>query len=592
MAQTSNVASYLKTRLEQLGLGTMFGVAGNYTAAFLDTILSDPDSPIRISTNANEICAGYAADAYARYAGVGALYVTYSVGAFSLLNTIAGSYVEQVPVLLINGAPTRKESSLEENAGLLYSHTTGLASVDIHMFRPVTAAAERILNAAQAPYQIDSALTAMITQQRPVYLEVAEDVWRAECMAPEGELKAEVPGSVTRSEVDDAVVATVDLIRGKSKAIFWAGIELDRYRLQDQFLHLLETVNERHADQEEQIRFITTALSKSVISEENKYFDGCVTLKKAEIETLLGGDGVLIGIGGWTIGKDTGNENIHSDHTVLAHHGGVRVGAKYFPSVELGVFIERLTRELRKIEKQKLAGLTTAPPLVALESAPSRELGYDSFFDTLGGWIGGEHILVVDAGFPLIGAQGVKIKERGGFLAQAAWLAIGYSVAAGTGVKAANPDKRVVVVVGDGAFHETCQAVSDHTADGQNTVVFVLSNGIYGIEQFIVNPNPFRGPADKKHYPDTNLNEVFAYNKLPRWDFLKLAEGFGANGRRAEDTAQLEAILDDIGGDPDGNYVVEVVIPETDIPGALDTDALGVGEDEYQNPDWPPYKKF
>ena len=53
MAQASNVASYLKTRLEQLGLGTMFGVAGNYTAAFLDTILSDPDSSIRISTNAN-----------------------------------------------------------------------------------------------------------------------------------------------------------------------------------------------------------------------------------------------------------------------------------------------------------------------------------------------------------------------------------------------------------------------------------------------------------------------------------------------------------------------------------------------------------
>jgi hypothetical protein len=97
MSETVTIASYLKTRLEQLGLGAMFGVAGNYTAGFLDTILADPDSSIRISTNANEICAGYAADAYARYNGIGALYVTYSVGAFSLLNTIAGSFVEQVP---------------------------------------------------------------------------------------------------------------------------------------------------------------------------------------------------------------------------------------------------------------------------------------------------------------------------------------------------------------------------------------------------------------------------------------------------------------------------------------------------------------
>ena len=178
------VATYLKTRLEQLGLDRMFGVAGNYTAALLDTILVDPDSPITISGNPNEICAGYAADAYARYRGIGALYVTYSVGAFSLLNTIAGSYTERVPVLLVNGAPTNKETCVEANAGLIYSHTTGYDLVDVDVFRPVTAAAERVTNARQAPFQIDSVLTAMLTEHRPGYLEVAEDVWRATCWRP------------------------------------------------------------------------------------------------------------------------------------------------------------------------------------------------------------------------------------------------------------------------------------------------------------------------------------------------------------------------------------------------------------------------
>ena len=37
----------------------------------------------------------------------------------------------------------------------------------------------------------------------------------------------------------------------------------------------------------------------------------------------------------------------------------------------------------------------------------------------------------------------------------------------------------------------------DHAAEGHNTVVFVLTNGIYGIEQFLVNPNPFRAPGDR-----------------------------------------------------------------------------------------------
>ena len=111
------------------------------------------------------------------------------------------------------------------------------------------------------------------------------------------------------SEVKDAVQATLDLMKGKSKAVFWAGIELNRYQLQDQFVELMNTLNEKHTT--EPVKFVTSALGKSVISEDNPYFEGCVTMKNEKIEELLGDEGILIGLGAWTIGKDTGNENIH-----------------------------------------------------------------------------------------------------------------------------------------------------------------------------------------------------------------------------------------------------------------------------------------
>ena len=72
----ATVAGYLKQRLEELGLERPFVVAGNYTAPFLDTILEDPRSPIVITGIPNEICAGYAADGYARLRGIGAVAVT------------------------------------------------------------------------------------------------------------------------------------------------------------------------------------------------------------------------------------------------------------------------------------------------------------------------------------------------------------------------------------------------------------------------------------------------------------------------------------------------------------------------------------
>ncbi|MCL1050998.1 thiamine pyrophosphate-dependent enzyme [Shewanella abyssi] len=591
------VADYLKARLEEVGVEQMFGVAGNYTAALLDTILADKSSPIVISGNANEMCAGYAADAYARLKGVSALYVTYSVGAFSLLNTIAGSYVEQVPLVLINGAPTNKEDQISKQTGLLYSHTTGYQFVDIHMFKPITVAAERIINAKQAPYQIDSAITAMLTQKRPIYFEVAEDVWRTPCERPVGELSSGLNDTITISEAANAARATIELMLSKPKSIFWAGIELQRFGLQDKFIELLQVINTGHSLPGHDIHFVTSALSKSVIAETHAWFEGCVTLKNEEVEKLVGDDGVLVGVGAWTTGKDTGNQDIRSSNTVLAAHGGVFVGANFYPSVRLGSYLDHLIREfsaLAAVQAPSLAGIRVAKP----EKAASLQginadstLGYDNFFNTMSQWITADDVMVVDAGFPLIGAQSVHIPARNGFVAQAAWLSIGYSVAAGTGVKCAYPDKRSIVVVGDGAFHETCQAVADQHAYGQNTVVFVIANGIYGIEQYLVNPNPFRTPPID--YQDPLLDEVYPYNDLPPWNISKITDTFGGEGRKVSNLGELLAVMEEIRSNEESNFVVEVCIPKDNVPHSIALEAAStVGEDEIDNPNWPPAGKF
>ncbi len=594
MKNEMTVAGYLKSRMEEIEIEHIFGVAGNYTAPLLDTIIADTDSPIKIIGNSNEITAGFAADGYARVKGKpSAIYVTYSVGPFTGLNPIAGSYVEKVPVLMINGAPTNKENSNEKNVGLLYSHTTGYEFVDIHMFRPITVAAERITNAAQAPYQIDSVLTAMLTHGRPVYLEVTEDVWRANCKTPKGTLSSGKGHIVTVSEVSKAVTAAMTLIKSRPKSIFWAGIELQRLGLQDEFLELLMVANNKHAKNNEQIHFITSALGKSCISEEHPFFDGCVTLTKSKINELVGDDGVIIGIGAWTIGKDTENQNIRSDRTILAAHEGVFVGSEFFPLVDLKTFIEKLTEAFNATSKFNLKGIHPALKRLAKIQKTDNSLGYTPFFKELEAYIKKEKdtVLVVDAGFPLIGAQSVIIPERNGFVAQAAWLAIGYSVAAATGVKFAVPNKRVMVAVGDGAFHETCQAVAEHYANGQNTVVFVLANGIYGIEQYLVNPNPFRKPPVE--YSDKLLDANYHYNEIPKWDYSKIPEAMGGIGRKASTIIELRAVLEEIKQKTNDNFVVEVSIPTQDTPEALWPHLNStIGEDETENPNWPPESKY
>ena len=75
------VAEYLALRLSQLEIGHLFAVPGNFCADFLAAAKQGGLSVIGANS---ELETGYAADAYSRVAGFGAVCVTHGVGAMSL----------------------------------------------------------------------------------------------------------------------------------------------------------------------------------------------------------------------------------------------------------------------------------------------------------------------------------------------------------------------------------------------------------------------------------------------------------------------------------------------------------------------------
>lgn len=590
----STVANYLFTRLVQLGVQDLFGVAGNYAAPFLDTILADPEQRIELLGTSTEMNAGYAADAYARYRGYGGAFVTYGVGSFSILNATAGSYVEKVPVVVINGAPTNKENNIEKNAGLLFSHSTGNQLADLDMFQKVTCAAERITDANLAPFQIDKALSAMMAYQQPVYLEVAEDVWRAPCTEPKGKLSINPSRTTSVSEVDQAVAAAMRVIERFPKVITWAGIELRQQKLTGAFEQLLDELNGHVGKKGRPIKFVTSYLSKSVLDERHPLFDSCRVIGKNMTDQEVP-DYCLIGIGGWTVDANVASQNIRDERLILACNNGVLVGAEFFPLISLPDFITGLRTALAAAGKLSLTGIPLAPlPSPRL----GKELTFDTFFHQLEKRWHPDNILLSGVGFTLSIASYLRGIAQNGYLTDGVWLSIGYPVAAATGVAQAckrasgGKKQRTFVVVGDGAFQEVCQAISDQNFHRQNNVVFVLSNTIYGIEQFLVNPNPFREPPVAYPKKDKLLNAVYSYNDLHRWDFVKLAKSFGSIGRKVSSLKKLKKVLREIERTPDRNFLVEIVVPKTDIPADLFAAAKYVGEDETANEHWPPAGKF
>jgi indolepyruvate decarboxylase len=89
-------------------------------------------------------------------------------------------------------------------------------------------------------------------------------------------------------------------------------------------------------------------------------------------------------------------------------------------------------------------------------------------------------------------------------------------------------------------------------------VIFVMSNRGYAIEQAFVNLKAFEPGG-----------EFAPYDVLPSWDYLALAQAFGARGVRLTTTTDLVNFLEGLATPATAPTLVEVVIPEHDLPPQL-----------------------
>ncbi|MBM4058418.1 MAG: alpha-keto acid decarboxylase family protein, partial [Planctomycetes bacterium] len=164
-----SIGQYLIRRLGDYGLRHVFGLPGDYVLTFYSML---EHSPLELVNCTREDCAGFAADAYARVHGMGAVCVTYGVGGLSVANSIAGAYAEKSPVVMISGAP-----GLAERGGdPLLHHRVREWRTQLEVFDKLCAASLEIVDPSNAFRDIDRLLDTAHRLKRPVYLELPRDM--------------------------------------------------------------------------------------------------------------------------------------------------------------------------------------------------------------------------------------------------------------------------------------------------------------------------------------------------------------------------------------------------------------------------------
>jgi indolepyruvate decarboxylase len=562
--QPFTVADYLLTRLRQLNVTEIFQIPGDYVKHFTQA-LEHFDGVNSIGA-INELDAAYAADAYGRTRGLGAVSLQYGVSTFSALNAVAGAYVERSPMVVISAAPGADDRQISKMYDVLFHHSTGNLQADQEVYERVTVAAETLRTSVGAPEKIDNLLIAAITYKRPVYIACYKEVWGEPCPKPSDEVLQPLSFKSEPLALENAVAQAWTQIIAAEHPMILAGAEVLRHGLSDLLQQIIDASG---------FLYTTTTLGKTVLDEKGNKFIGTYSdaASITSVRDLVSEADCFLTLGTiitddylWFI------ENKYAD-MVLATTEQIRAGYFVYEGVTMKDFMEALLTLFKTTKGYPLSTVAPTYPLYpepwASNSDPHwndkpETITYNRFFQHSMKFLHDNKMLdkiVMTFGVSsslYVATNACGLSENS-FIGSAAWQCIGFETGAASGAQLGS-GKRAWTVAGDGGFMMVCQSLSTLARNNLNAVIFVMSNAVYAIEQVYVDLTSFEpGPQHK----------FDAFDILPTWDYLALAKAFGAKGYRVQTVSELNAVLQELKKPIRQPSLVEVVIPEKDLPGQM-----------------------
>jgi indolepyruvate decarboxylase len=527
-----SIGQYLINRLQDYGLKDIFGIPGDYVLSFYSML---EESPINVVGCTREDCAGFAADAYARINGLGAVCVTYCVGGLSVCNSIAGAFAEKSPVVVISGAPGLNE---RVNNPLLH-HKVREFRTQLEVFEKICIAATELIDPLTAFSEIERVLDAADRFKRPVYIEIPRDMVHVVPPIAHGFRRPET--SHDPHALNEAINEAHQRLSHAERPVIIAGIEIHRFGLQNQVIKLAEQAR---------IPLSSTLLGKSVISETHPLYIGLYegAMGQAEVTQfvedsdcvlLLGTFMTDINLGIYTAKLDLPKcIYVTSEQLQISHHFYHGIPLKEFLD---GLISSRPTPKIREIPAVLQQKARTSFAMMA-----EAELRVSRMMHVINDFLDDNTVVIADIGDSLFAATELVIQQSTDFLSPAYYTSMGFAVPAALGVCVAGKDKRVLAICGDGAFQMTGNELSTIVRYGFAPILIILDNHGYGTERYL-------------------QKGEWEYNEIHVWNYHKLPEVYGGGkGHRVTTEAQFSAALTEAWHDRSQLHIISAKLAEND----------------------------
>lgn len=531
------VVEYVVNRLSELGIDRVFGVPGDYAFPIDDAIEACPS--LQWIGCANELNAAYAADGYARRNGAAILTTTYGVGELSAINGVMGSKAHRLPVFHLVGAPSRRITRQH----LVTHHSLGDGVYG--NFEALSAAACCVaarLTPDNAIDELERVIREALRQSAPAYIVIPMDHALMPVIGtpvkgrPLNRIKRQASAP---DELSAALAAVVARLKAAKNPVVLPSANLARYGLQARLAAFLD---------KSRIPFATTLMDKGVMSEGHPNFLGLyngVSSVPTQVKSHVEGADLVLDLGGIVLADAntaSWSDALPADRLVSVNDSWVRIGGKIFSQVAIDDMLEGLIAQTPVFGGR---GSASAPSVLPVAGARPDTLSSATFYPRLQRLLKTGDVLVIETGTCMLHLAGMLLPDGVGCEGQTLWGSIGWATPATLGVAMANGAGRAIMVTGDGSHQLTMNEIGVMGRYGIKPVIFVLNNGLYGIEDVV---------SERGH----------VYDDIPPVQYHLLPEAMGCKGwltRRVSTIGELEDVLAAISAGDVAAYV-EVMIPE------------------------------
>lgn len=510
---SKTVIEHVLSRLNEIGICDIFGVAGDYAFPIEDAVCESKN--MRWIGNCNELNASYAADGYARTKGAAALSTTFGVGELSALNGIAGSYAENLAIFHLVGMPA---SGVQKKHRLVH-HSLGNGDFDVfYQMSQHLSCAHAILTPENCIAETERLITTALHERRPVYLGFPSDYAVMPVITDENTETITIHKSNDES-LSAAVTAIIEKLNSSSQACVIPGILTARLGLADDVQTIINKTG---------LPYATMFMDKAILSESNPSYMGIYNgqLMNHAVAEFVENCDCILGIGAvltdFNSGSFTATVKVENWINILADH--VKIGSAVYPQVYMKDVLSELKRLAPSLNHRGITAQGLGEPIQNQQG----KITAAYLYPRLEKMFKKDDIIITETGTASMGLGFALLPENAQVYNQTLWGSIGWATPAAFGAAIAAPQRRVILVTGEGSHQLTVQEISQFARFGLKPIILVLNNDGYLIERLLCkNPEAY-------------------YNDIAQWNYAQLPAALGCTNwycQRVTDCNELDAAI-------------------------------------------------